>query len=226
MKKLLISTLMLLIFLTACTTDGTSLEDTAVPPTEESLQPPPTDIPPTATDEPTTEPTIEPTATPAPTDIPTATPEPTETAEPTPTEVITLPQEGESTGTTGTIPEDVVFPENSVIIFTQTGGFAGFDNTWVFYEDGRVTLNGQEKTPLGQERLNTLISSLEAQNFFETNQIAKEEFCCDFFSYTLAVRTETNQNYISFSEGDPNLPDNIWQILALMREVANEADLV
>ena len=181
MKKLLISMLVLLFALAACTAEGTTIEETAETPTEVSLEPAPTS---------TDEPTAEPTATDVPTATPTSEPDPTETAEPEPTVTETLPQEEAPSGYEGTIPAEVELPIGSVVLFTQSGGFAGFDNTWVFYEDGRVTLNGADQTQLSPDRISKLVDDLEALSFFETSHITKPgDFCCDFFDYTLAVQT-------------------------------------
>lgn len=225
MKKLLVSIIALLIVLTACTAEGTVTEETAVPPTEISLE-----AAPTATDEPTVEPTA--------TDILTATPEPepTETAEPEPTETVeptataetqsNPPPEEAPSGYEGVIPDDIILPEGAVIHFTKTGGFAGFDDTWLFYEDGRVTVNGQEMTRLTSERIDLLVNNLKAQGFFETMYITDPgAFCCDFFSYTLAVQTADMQNFISFSDGDSSLPINVREMLSLMIDITDEASL-
>lgn len=224
MKKLLISIIVLTIALAACSSgEGTTTtEETAEPPTEAALA-----TVPTATDEPTAEPTDEPTEEPTPTDIPTATPspEPTETAEPAATtNTQSAPPPGEAPSDTGTIPEEVVFPPEAVIIFTQSGGFAGFDNTWVFYADGRVTYNGAEAAPQTPERINEVINELDNLGFFQMEYITgPNDHCCDFFYYTLAVKTQNRQNYVSFSEGDPNLPQALWDALSLIQPLAQEA---
>ncbi len=228
MKKLLISILMLTIALAACSAgEGTTTEETAELPTEAALAtvPPATEEP---TAEPTTEPTAEPTLEPTATDIPTTTPspEPTETAASTATTdpQSAPPQEEAPADNSGTIPETVDFPEGAVIIFTQSGGFAGFDNTWVFYADGRVTYNGEEGSQQTPERINAIINELDDLGFFQLEYITgPNDFCCDFFYYTLAVQTQNRQNYVSFSEGDPNLPQALWDILFLMQEIAQEA---
>jgi hypothetical protein len=197
-KTFIVATAFLLIVLTACTAPSTDLEETAASPTEVSQDPEPT---------PTDEPTAEPTATeePAPTDTP---------------ESESTPELNES------FPDDFEFPEGSVIVFTKTGGFAGFNDIWVIYEDGRVTLNGEDKTALTSEEVDTLIEDLDELGFFEMEYLTKPgEFCCDFFEYTLAVQSEDKQNYISFSEGDESLPASIWDALAMMRAVTEEAAL-
>jgi hypothetical protein len=211
MKKLLVTIFVLLIALTACTAEGTPLEETAATATKDSLQ-----AAPTATAEPTAEPTA--------TDIPTATPEPapTETAEVVPTAT----KETQSDGDTGTIPDEIELPDGAVIVFTQTGGFAGFDDTWVFYPDGQVTFNGVEQSPLTPERINEAVTELETLGFFEMTHITKPgTFCCDFFDYTLAVQTQDNQNFVSFSDGNPDLPQELSDALAVIRELINEAQL-
>jgi hypothetical protein len=201
MKKILIATLAILLLLTACTAPEAEPQTTALPPTEE--------VAPTATDEPTAEPTA------------TDEPEPTDTAEPTAT------TEVESTrDPVGTLPEDFEFPEGAAVVFTQMGGFAGFDNTWVIYEDGRVTLNGEDRTAMTADEVDTLQSDLDELGFFGIEYLTKPgEFCCDFIEYTLAVQYDGQQNFVSFSEGDQNLPENLWEALFLMQAVTEKANL-
>ncbi len=219
MKKLLVSILALLFALTACTAEGTTIEETAEIPTEVSLDPAPT-----VTDEPTAEPTA--------TDVPTITPEPepTETAEPTATATVEPqsepPQEEAPSDYQGSLPEGYELPEGAVIVFTKTGGFAGLNNAWVFYEDGRVTLNGIDQEQLAPERIDKLVNDLDALGFFGTNHSTKPgEFCCDFFDYTLAAQTADRQNFVSFSDGNLNLPTNLLEALVLMREITDEAQV-
>lgn len=223
MKKLLVGMLVLFIALSACTTTGgTETEEPTATATETALQPAPTA---------TEEPTAEPTATEEPTETPE--PEPTETAAPTATDETPTAEAGaeqtptkEAPPSGGTIPEKVEFPEGAVVVFTQTGGFVGLDDTWVFYPDGRVTLNDVAQTQLTPERIDELINDLALQGFFETTYITEPNtFCCDFFDYTLAVQTAERENYVSYSDGDPNLPQNLMEITALMREIIEEAQV-
>ncbi|MFZ0547471.1 MAG: hypothetical protein WAM60_18640 [Candidatus Promineifilaceae bacterium] len=212
MKKLMIGLLVLLIALAACTATGGTVttEEATATPTEVSLEPAPT-----ATDESTAEPTA--------TDIPTATatpvPEPTETAVPTATE--TPPENTPE----GTIPESVEFPDGAVIIFTRTGGFAGFNDTWVFYEDGRATLNGVDQSKLTPEKISDVMNQLEALGFFEISYFTEPgTICCDFFDYTIAARTPEMQNFAGYSDGDQNAPSNLVQSGSLiLNELVQEA---
>jgi hypothetical protein len=112
------------------------------------------------------------------------------------------------------------------MIFTRSGGFAGFDDTWTFYANGRVTWNGEELSPQTPERINGVVTELEESGFFEMTYITgPNDFCCDFFTYSLAAQTPEKQNFVSFSEGDPNLPQTLWDALALMQELVNEAQV-
>ena len=117
-------------------------------------------------------------------------------------------------------------PQGAAIFFTQTGGFAGLNDTWVFYPDGKVTLNGVEQSQLTPERINKLVMDLDAQGYFDIVQTTKPgTFCCDFFDYSLAVQAQGRQNYISYSDGNPDLPANLLQITTLMREITGEAQV-
>jgi hypothetical protein len=224
MKKLLVSILMLLLILTACTTGGTETEETAVPPTEVSLP-----AAPTATDEPTAEPTATdiPTVTAEPEATDTAEPEPTDTAEPEPTET------AEPTATAGPVVENppneeappvepLEIPEGAVIAFTLTGGFAGFNDTWAIYSDGRVTKNHEINRQLTPEEVTDLINQLEELDFFDTVYFTKPgTICCDFFDYGLAAQNQDRQNFVSFSDGDENVPSNLRESVNLILNIIN-----
>jgi hypothetical protein len=207
MKKLLIGLFLLLWALAACTAGGD------VPPTNTETAPNATpeeaavtEVEATATTE------TKPTETATPTDEPEPTVEPTRvpTAVPTATEA---PRPDEPTGDGYPAPP-LNLPEGVVIVFTQTGGFAGFDDTWTFYSDGKVMKNGGEVGQISSDDLNDLLDTLEDLNFFETSYETKETICCDFFNYTLAVESGDKQNFVSFSDGDENVPQNLREAVA------------
>ena len=195
MKKLLIGLFLLLWALAACTAAGDVPEaentETATP--EEAAV---TEVEATATTE------TKPTETPTPTDEPEPTTEPT--SEPTAEATVTKAPAGD-----GYPPPPVELAEGVVIVFTQTGGFVGLDDTWTIYSDGRVTKNGGAAGQFSQDEMNDLLNTLEELNFFETSYQTTETICCDFFHYTLAVESGDKRNFVSFSEGDENVPQNL-----------------
>jgi hypothetical protein len=227
MKKLLIAILVLLTALSACSPEAETLaEETAAVPTETSLE-----AAPTTTDKPTAEPTAEPTATPVPTATATIEPSPTAspTAEPTPTEEpqSEAPATEEAPLNGDPLPQPMPFPDGAVIIFTQSGGFAGLNDTWVFYEDGRTTLNGIEQAKLSPEKVSDVLGQLDALGFFEIDFFTKPgTICCDFFEFTIAARTADKENFAGYSEGDETTPANLRQAGSLiLMELVQEAQL-
>lgn len=160
----------------------------------------------------------------------TRTPTPTQTTTEILTAVQTTVPELVATETTS-IPEQPTplqvqlgLPAGTVIALHQTGGFAGVDNLWIFYDDGLVqTPTGQEITGAPEE-VTAQVAALQAASFFEMVQPKPEPICCDHFSYTLYARDGDQENAISVSGGDPDLAPELLEIIRALQISAEEAD--
>ncbi len=107
--------------------------------------------------------------------------------------------------------EKVTATQEPVIVFSQEGGFAGIQNIWLIYADGRVEAPEGREFQLAPATVESLLTEIEEIGFFDLNQPKQADICCDRFTYTLLVRHGGQENEISFTEGDPNLAETYYK---------------
>jgi hypothetical protein len=108
------------------------------------------------------------------------------------------------------------FPNEVVIVLHQEGGFAGLDQTWTVYQDGRIEMNGELSGQLSAQELAFLLNSIDQSGFFEFDHPESGPFCCDFFTFTITATVGDRSNSISVSDGNPDLPANINEIISVL----------
>ncbi|MBP7999118.1 MAG: hypothetical protein KA314_24345 [Chloroflexi bacterium] len=144
---------------------------------------------------------------------PTVTVEPSSTPGEKPTTIATM------TVMTTTVPlpvpdDPTAVPDDLLITFMQTGGFAGVEIELVIERSGRVRVNGDEGQPLSEEEITILYQTLMSNQFFTLGPTYKTiELCCDFFTYTLAVRANGQTTTVTTVGGPPDTPDWLWNSL-------------
>lgn len=149
-----------------------------------------------------TEPTLEAVA-PTETAVPTVTTEPTATTvPPTPTEEVPATSE----------PETAVEP---VIILKRSGGFAGLEDQWIIYADGRVVGSEAKNNPLSTEHIAQILADAEAGGFFDLKgEYIDEGHCCDFFNYEVTLTLPDGRSKtITTVEQTPSQPEILAQTI-------------
>ncbi len=135
--------------------------------------------------------------------IPTATAEPTETAvPPTPTEEQVLTSDLEAfTG--------------PVIILKRSGGFAGLEDQWAIYADGRVEGSNTAQSPLSTEHIAKILADAETGGFFNLkNEYIDPGHCCDFFNYEVTLTLADGRSHTIITvEQTPGQPDILAQTI-------------
>ena len=130
------------------------------------------------------------------------------------------PQSAASTVTSSTAitpsVETTSSPDKVVITLRQEGGFAGLDNVWILYQDGRIEKNGELSGQLSAQELSLLLNSIDQSGFFEFDHPESGPFCCDFFTFTITATVGDKSNSISVSDGDPDIPANINEIISVL----------
>jgi hypothetical protein len=107
-------------------------------------------------------------------------------------------------------------PDEVVIILHQEGGYAGIDDVRILYQDGRIEKNGELSGQLSAQELFLLLETLDQSSFFELDHPEPGNFCCDFFTLTVSATVGDKFNAISISNGDPDLPAEINEIISLL----------
>ena len=140
---------------------------------------------------------VQPTGTAAPTA------EPTEAAvRPTPTEEPLMTSE--STPFTG-----------PVIILKRSGGFAGLEDEWTIYADGRVEGSPTTEDPLSTEHIAQILTDAETGGFFSLeDEYIDEGHCCDFFNYEVTINLADGRSHtITTMEQTPSMPPVLAQVI-------------
>jgi hypothetical protein len=120
------------------------------------------------------------------------------------------------------LQSELDLPPGTSIALHQTGGFAGADNWWIFYDDGLIDTPSGEQLTVTPEKVADQLAELDAAGFFEMQQPDSKPICCDHFTYTLYARNSDRENSITISGGDADLsPELATVIQALQTWAAN-----
>jgi hypothetical protein len=124
------------------------------------------------------------------------------------------------TGSAGPLPAGVV------VLFEQSGGFAGDTIAYRIYRDGMIekvtgTSGPDEKSeayPGDAGAVEQLLADIEAAGFFalDEDQMPADP-CCDRFSYTLTVFAGEQMGTIRTVEATEGVPDAVWASIELVR---------
>ena len=177
-----------------------------------------------AGEEPGSDPGTEVVVTSQPTATEEATAEPTEAATPTTvaedcTDLPEVTTEGE---------DGVTVPENAVAVFQKTGGFAGIEETTFIYADGHIENNKNESAQVPPEVVDTLVSTAVDAGFFDLDRsYVPENYCCDFFNYSLTIRDCDQVHTVITADEVPGTPTELWQIIDTVQSlIANTSAAV
>lgn len=110
-----------------------------------------------------------------------------------------------------------------VITFKQEGGFAGLDQTWSIFSDGRVLTPDGGMVLVEADSVSDLLVEIEQAGFFALSQPKTEPVCCDFFTFTISARYGDQENTISMSEGGPDLPPAFTTSVLAIQEFLPQA---
>ncbi|MDT8306486.1 MAG: hypothetical protein RRC07_11160 [Anaerolineae bacterium] len=113
----------------------------------------------------------------------------------------------------------------AVVIFEQSGGFAGETVTYRVYRDG-VVEKESDGSGVGTvaaavitdtAAVEELLADLEDAGFFELEEDQMPaDPCCDRFNYMLTATSGTQSNTIRTVEGTEGLPSAVWESIELV----------
>lgn len=114
-------------------------------------------------------------------------------------------------------------PAGTAISLHQTGGFAGVDDLYIFYDDGRILLPSGERATIPAEEVAAQVSALDAMGYFDMDRPEKKPICCDNFNYTLYARHGEREQVMTVNWGDPDLSPELMAFILALQEMAVEA---
>ena len=142
----------------------------------------------------------------------TATTSPTETPLPSP-----VP---DSTSTTS---PPIEVQEEIVIVYKRSGGFAGLDEQYTVYLDGRITTNDGREWRVEAHEVDLLLKQIEKSGFFEmVADYLPADPCCDLFFYELSVHIGDQTNSVLTVDGAPRAPDQLWELLGFVQHFLDQ----
>jgi hypothetical protein len=114
----------------------------------------------------------------------------------------------------GRVAKVVATEGPDMISFHRSGGFAGVDEQWTFYAEGKVvTAKGAEQA-FEAAKVETLLSDIETLGFFELQDSYGSKFsaCKDCFSYEITISRNGQVKTITFTDGS-DVPAELTQAI-------------
>jgi hypothetical protein len=100
--------------------------------------------------------------------------------------------------------------QDPIVVYHRSGGFAGVDETWSIYADGRVQYAGRGTSSAGQltaDQLSSLFATLRSIDFTSIkDSYIGADTCCDRFIYELTINLDGKTKSIKTidaAEGEP-----------------------
>jgi hypothetical protein len=79
-------------------------------------------------------------------------------------------------------------PAGALLVYRRSGGFAGIDQTWTLFTDGRMDLPGGRNRSVSAGEAQALVDGLEQMGFFRLDEsYGRLGACCDHYTYQLTL---------------------------------------
>jgi hypothetical protein len=117
--------------------------------------------------------------------------------------------------------EPAVTTTDPVIIFKRTGGFAGLEDQWIIYADGRVEDGAATAESLSPDQIAQILADAEAGGFFDLkDQYIDQNHCCDFFNYEVTLNLADGRSHtVATVEQTPGMPPVLAQLIQELNEL-------
>jgi len=110
-----------------------------------------------------------------------------------------------------------------VLVYKRSGGFAGVDESWTVYEDGRVVdASGKESTVSISELADVIAQAQQAGFFDQRLAVDRKSACADCFTYELEMSVDGQRNKVAFKDAQQDVPDAIWRLLASVQGLVGQ----
>jgi hypothetical protein len=104
----------------------------------------------------------------------------------------------------------VTAPAGIILRYQRAGGIGGFDETWIFYADGRVAHTGRgagSDRQLTPDQVAALVGAVRAANFAALNEsYIPQDTCCDRFAHTLTITLDGQTKTVRTLDAAPGEP--------------------
>jgi hypothetical protein len=111
-----------------------------------------------------------------------------------------------------------------VIVYEQSGGFAGKTEGWSIYEDGRVVALDGRKGQASPADVAALLARVNKASFFSMrDSYITGDTCCDRFTYRLTVRQADKTKTVETIDAAEGQPSELGPLLGEVRRLATTA---
>jgi hypothetical protein len=114
-------------------------------------------------------------------------------------------------------------PTGVILRYQRTGGFGGFDETWVIDAGGRVTHSGRgpgADRQLTPDQVSQLIGAIRAANpaSLKASYIPKNT-CCDRFTHALTITLDGLTGTVLTLDAAPDEPPGLTGLLSTLNSL-------
>jgi hypothetical protein len=112
----------------------------------------------------------------------------------------------------------IAAPDGALIRLHRTGGFAGVDETWLIYGDGRIGYSGRgsgRAKQLTPDEMSSLL--VAAQKVMQMGQpYMAQDLCCDRFIYDITIALDGQMKTVRTVDAAPDEPPAVTKLLAVI----------
>ena len=100
----------------------------------------------------------------------------------------------------------------------------GMLKTWEIFADGTVVSEGSPVCQVDPSEIRDIQVAAGEIGFFESSYAASKNICCDFFTFTLTINSGDEANTVVVSDGDPNMPQEIRDLISSVQEIVTSCE--
>lgn len=116
-------------------------------------------------------------------------------------------------------------PGDTIIIYSRSGGFAGLQQEWTIYPDGRIDMPDGTQKQVDASQVQTLLDTIQTANFFEMSEsYIPLDNCCDRFTYSITVQIDGQSKIVTTIDDAPKQPEQLTTILDAINSLLNDLD--
>jgi hypothetical protein len=116
-------------------------------------------------------------------------------------------------------------PDDAVVIYGRSGGFAGLQQEWTIHPDGRIILPDGSQKQVAAAQAQAVFDAIQSANFRSLNAAyLPEDTCCDLFSYSVTVQTGSESQTITTMDGAANVPESLTAVFQAIDNLIQTID--
>lgn len=109
---------------------------------------------------------------------------------------------------------------DTVIVYNRSGGFAGLQQEWTIYSDGRIILPDGSQKQIDPTQVQAVFDAIATANFqsLKASYVPKDT-CCDRFTHVITVQTGGETHTVTTVDQAPDEPVELAAVLEAINEL-------